>query len=77
MNLNNSSDKRERWLTLGRFRIPVFLHEYLLLVQREHCHSQLRDSAIYLMKQGALSVKSDGNSNAQIVTNGDAQGGRQ
>ncbi|MGA9773223.1 MAG: hypothetical protein WBV94_29600 [Blastocatellia bacterium] len=70
---SNESGKRERWLSLGRFRVPSFLHSTLLEVQREYCHSQLRDSAIFLMSRGVLSLKRESEGNAQVVTNGEGR----
>lgn len=73
----SESWKREKWLTLGRFRLPIFCHSFLLAVQREHCHSQLRDSVIYLIKEAAareaLSGQAEAADNVQVVTNRDGR----
>ena len=74
--LLGESMKRERWLSLGRFRVPVFTHSVLLAVQRRYCHSRLRDSAIYLMNRGALSIKSELSDDDQVVKNSDPEARR-
>lgn len=76
MSVINDSLKRESWLSLGRFRIPNRTHLILLAIQRRFCHSTLRDSAIFLMNEGAaaVSAKEYAEGNVQIVTNRDEQG---
>ncbi len=68
---SNDSHKRERWLNLGRFRISNFIHTALLEVKQEFCHSNLRESAQYLLREAALSRRRAAKRNEQNVTNSD------
>lgn len=65
------SAKRESFITLGRFRIPKFIHKALLFVQGEACHATLRDSSIHLMKLGTLWIERNGLHSVQNVASCD------
>jgi hypothetical protein len=67
------SNKREAFITLGRFRVPKFIHKALIYLQGEACHATLRDSSIHLMKLGTLWIERHGLHSGQDVTIRDIQ----
>lgn len=71
MLFTNESAKREAFITLGRFRVPKFIHLALLHVQSEACHATLRDSSIHLMKLGTLWIQTHGLHSVQDVVKRD------
>lgn len=77
--LTSESVKREAFITLGRFRVPKFIHKALLYLQGEACHATLRDSSIHLMKLGTLWIETNGLHSVQNVTSCDfcAQSGKE
>lgn len=56
MAATTESKKRERWIDLGRHRIPNDFHERLVRFQQARCYPKLRDALIYLAMTALLSL---------------------